>query len=454
MFNQIQSLARWPKMLSAALLCSAIVDAGKSIDAVPPATPPQIFYAADSTNLQQTLDDAPPNSTIEFNPNQELVLSTPLKVSKPLTLRGLNAKLPEKLGKSPLLTISAKGVTIEDFKLQGNTESVAQDERAPLILIQAGDFRVEHGLVVNSSRHGVYVAPEKSTGDIYGGVIRDIVGHGNARCVVAIGDRGEEGVAVHNVLVENIRCYDSSLRGAVNVKDGNDNITLRDIYSSNSVYAVDVQDHKKPGQINRDITIENVYAVKCRHAVRTNNRDLGHQNLTIRNVTAVQCAIPLRISNTEHVTLDNIRVFDHQISEEPFPPILIDNCQGVFVRDVVVKNSNYDGPALALVDSGEVVVDGFTLQGQSNALTSGVSYLITTNATFSELSISHVSARNVKNGGIVLETKNPSGTLSDYLISDNLAEVVDRIHGTNGVVANNTSWLQGGATTSKSLTGR
>ncbi|HXI69738.1 MAG TPA: hypothetical protein VNN22_05200 [Verrucomicrobiae bacterium] len=416
--------------------------------------PPQIIYAAANTNLQKTLDDAPPNSVIMFNPNQQLVLSTPLKVNQPLTLRGLNARLPEKLGKSPLVTVTANGVTIEDFQLYGNTESVAQEERAPLIYIQAGDFRVQRGLVVNSSRHGIYAAPDQHTGDLYGGVIRDIVGRGNARCVVSIGDHGDQGLTVHNVLIENIHCYDSSLRGAVNLKDGNDNITVRDVYASNSVYAVDIQDHKKPGETNRNITVENVYAVKCRHAVRTNNRDLGHQNLTIRNVTAEQCAIPLRLSNTEHLTLDNVRVLNHQISEEPFPPILIYNCQGVFVRDVVVKNSNYNGPALALVDSGDVVIDGFTLQGQSNALPSGVSYVITTNAAFSGLRISHVSARNVKNGGIVLESKNAQGTLSDYLISENLAEVVDHIHGSNALIVNNISLVNADRPTVKRLAGK
>ncbi len=419
----------------------------------PASASPQIIDAAASTNLQQTLDDAPPNSIIEFNPNRQLVLSTPLKVNQPLTVRGLNARLPEKLGKSPLVTVTANGVTIEDFKLYGNTESVGQEERAPLIYIQAGDFRVQHGLVVSSSRHGIYAAPDQKTGDLYGGVIRDIVGRGNARCVVSIGDHGDQGLTVHNVLIENIRCYDSSLRGAVNIKDGNDNITIRDIYASNSVYAVDVQDHKKPGETNRNITVENVYAVKCRHAVRTNNRDLGHQNLTIRNVTAEQCAIPLRLSNTEHLTLENVRVLNHQISEEPYPPILIYNW-GVFVRDVVVKNSNYNGPALALVDSGDVVVDGFTLQGQSNALTSGVSYLITTNIAFSGLRISHVLARNLKNGGIVLESKNAQGALSDYLIAENLAEVVDHIHGSNGVIANNVSLANAGSSTAESLAGR
>lgn len=442
---------------------------------VSPSTPPQTLYASGITNLQQALDDAPPNSVVVFNPNEQLILSNSLNVNKALTLRGLNARLPEKLGKSPLVTVQANGVTIEDFQLYGNTESVGQDERAPLIYIKASDFRVQHGLVVNSSRHGIYAAPDEKTGDLYGGVIRDIVGHGNARCVVSIGDHGNQGLTVHNVLIENIRSYDSALRGAVNVKDGNDNIIVRDIYASNSVYAVDIQDHKRPGEINRNITIENIYAIRCRHAIRTNNRDVGHHNLTIRNVTAEQCSIPLRISNTERVTLDNIRVLDHDIQigvpfplanngqpvldngekldhairnlERPdpkinagaFPPVFVFNCQGVSIRDVVVKNSNYNGPALALVDSGDVIVDGFTLQGESNALSSGVKYIITTNRAFSSLSISHVSARHVKEGGIVLESKTSAGTLSDYLVSDNLAEVVDLIHGKNSLVVNNIS---------------
>lgn len=411
------------------LLCTGSLLAGAQTNVSYGSNAPLVIQAAESPDLQKLLDEAPNNSVIQFNPNQQLVLSKPLRVTKPLTLRGLNAKLPEKLGKSPLVTVSAKGVIIEDFELCGNTESVEQSERAPLIFIQAGDFVVRHGLVLNSSRHGVYVAPDKTTGDIYGGVIRDIVGRGNARCVVAVGDHGDQGLTVHNVLVENIRSYDSSLRGAVNLKDGNDNVTVRDIYASNSVYAVDVQDHKKPGEINRNILVENIYAVKCRHAVRTNNRPLGHENLTIRNVTAVQCSIPLRISNTEHVTLENIRVFDHQIGDEPFPPILIDDCKGVFLRDLVVKNSNYEGPALAVINSSDVLIDGFRLESPVGKLTSGVSFLITTNINFSGLQITHVSARNLKEGGIRLESKDPQGTLSDYSITENLADLVDKLNG-------------------------
>ncbi len=123
-------------------------------------------------------------------------------MSKPLTLRGLNAKLPDELGRSSLITVTAKGATIEDFELHGNTDSVEQSQRAALIRLEAGDFCVQHGLVVDASKHGVYVVPTKETGDIVGGVIRDIVGRRNSRCVVGIGDAGNEGVAVRNVVVE------------------------------------------------------------------------------------------------------------------------------------------------------------------------------------------------------------------------------------------------------------
>ncbi|MEI9865042.1 MAG: hypothetical protein WDN00_10905 [Limisphaerales bacterium] len=174
------------KLAIAIVLVSLGLASGISISRAqmnPASASPQIIDAATSTDLQQTLDAAPPNSVIVFNPNQQLILSAPLKVNQPLTLRGLNARLPEKLGKSPLVTVTASGVTIEDFQLYGNTESVGQEERAPLIYIQASDFRVQHGLVVNSSRHGIYAAPDQKTDDLYGGVIRDIVGRGNARCV-------------------------------------------------------------------------------------------------------------------------------------------------------------------------------------------------------------------------------------------------------------------------------
>ncbi len=400
--------------------------------------PPETVYLNARDDIQKTIDSAPPHSTIVFNPNSQLVLSEPLRIDKPLVIRGLNAKLPPNLGRSPLISVRAEGVTIEDFKLYGNTDTVPQEKRAPLIFIAAGDFRVEHGQVFDSSRHGVYVEPQKETGNIVGGVIRDIVGHGNARCVIAVGNDGNLGLRVSNVLIENIRSIGSSLRGAVNIKDGNNNITVRDIYAENSVYAVDVQDHHKPGEINRNITIENVYAKNCRYAIRSDNRPLGHDLLTVRNVTAEKCAIPIRIANIDHVTLDNIRVLNHQVGVEPAPPVHIENSKTLFLRDVVVDGTNFDGPAIDVVDSNDVVIDGITLEGESPKLSSGVRYHVSNSERHSGVRISNVVALSLKNG-ILLDSSDKEGTLVNYIVHGNIAQVIDNIKGVGALVTQNQS---------------
>lgn len=271
-------------------------------------------------DLQKVIDAAPPHSIVICDPNRQLTVSTPIKIEKPVTLRGLHARLPEKLSKTPLMVVTAKGVTIADFELTGNVDSVPAKERAPLLIIGAGDFRVENGSFHNSSKDGVMIdADILAAGDIIGGVVRDIVGHRVARDVVSISGGGRQGFKIRNVLVDNIRGYDSAARGTVEVSDGTDNITVRKIYAEGNVYAINVQDHKQPAQINRNVVIEDVYAVKCRYGIRTDNRPLGHANLTIRDVTARQCAEPLRISNTDNVVLSNVRVFDHEAMRLPSP---------------------------------------------------------------------------------------------------------------------------------------
>ncbi len=101
------------------------------------------------------IDAAPSNSVVQCDPNQPLVLSAPVTIRKPLTLLGLNARLPDKLGSTPLLVVEAGGVTVADFALTGNADSVPQSERAPLLIIHAGEFRVERGRMVNSSKDGI-----------------------------------------------------------------------------------------------------------------------------------------------------------------------------------------------------------------------------------------------------------------------------------------------------------
>src|SRR5262249_50695512 len=145
----------------------------------------------------------------------------------------------------------AEGVTITDFELRGNCDSVPQKERCALMIVRAGGFRIERGLFVDSSKDGVMVdGPEVKDKDIVGGVIRDIVGRRCVRDVVSLGGGGVHGHRIRNVLVENVCGYDSRLRGAVEVSDGTDNITVRKVYAERSVYALDVQDHGEKLEIN------------------------------------------------------------------------------------------------------------------------------------------------------------------------------------------------------------
>jgi hypothetical protein len=397
-------------------------------------TQAEIVYAGER-DLQQVIENAPPNTVIRCDPNQTLTLSTPITIRKPLKLVGLHARLPERLSSTPLVIVEAKGVAVTDFKLIGNADSVPQSERAPLLIVRAGDFRVERGQFINSSKDGVMIDADTSTEDIVGGVVRDIVGRGVVRDTVSISGSDGKGRRIRNVLVDNVRCYGSKLRGAVEVSDGTDNITVRKVYAEGSVYALDVQDHKKPNQPNRNIVIEDVYAARCKHAIRTANSRQGHANLTVRDITAEQCTMPIQISHTENVHLSNVRVLNHEGGQSP---IQIQDCHGISIRDVVVGNASVKGPALLLENCDDMLVDGFNLRGQTNTLASAVGYRITTKETFSGLRISNVCARGMSEAGIVLQAvEKERGTLTDYVITGNLTTVLDRIQGERATIANN-----------------
>ena len=130
--------------------------------------------------------------------------------------------------------------------------------------------------------------------------------------------------------------------------------------------------------------------------------------------------------------MSNVRVLNHDSSKAP---VQIQDCRGLSVRDVLMENVTFKGAALLLENCDEATVDGFTLRGETNILGSAVCFRIT-KESFSGLRISNVSARNVGEAGILLEAKQ-KGTLTDYLITGNLATVIDRIEGARAVITNN-----------------
>jgi hypothetical protein len=398
--------------------------------------PPQSVIVA-GDDVQAAVDAAPPHSVVTCNRNRQLTLATPLKVRKPLTLVGLNARLPDGLGRTPLVVVQSESVSVLDVELRGNGDTVPQEARAALLVIEAGNFRVERGLFLNSSKDGILIeGGALADADLTGGVVRDIVGREVRRDLVSVGGSGQVGHRIRNVLIDNVRSYDSEFRGAVEVSDGSENVTVRKVYAERCRYAVDVQDHKDPGQINRHVLLEDIYARECTHAIRTANRPLGHANLTIRDVTAERCIEPLAVRNTDNVVLHGISVIGHESNR---PPVAITNCDGLSVRDVTVKDCSYPGPAVLIEDCDHVVVDGVTLRGRTVGSSSAVLYRISTGATFSGLRVTNVFAAGSVPAGIVLERRNLGGTLSDYVITGNVSSVVDQISGPRGVVADNVS---------------
>jgi len=382
-------------------------------------------------DLPEVIAAAPPHSIIQCNRNNLLTLSTPILIDKPLTLRGLYAKLPERLGNTSLVIVRAAGVRFTDFELHGNAASVSQDDRAPLLRIHAGDFAVERGLFVDSSKDGVMI--EAADKDIVSGIVRDVVGVGVIRDTVSISG-GSEGAKIRNVLVDNVRAYRSSRRGAVEVSDGTDNVTVRKVFAEECVYAVDVQDHNRPRQDNRNVVVQDIYAIRCKHALRTSNTAKGHINLTIRDVTAERCQIPVQVSRTDNVVLDTVRVLDHEAADTP---IAVTNCNGLSIRNITIMNTTCQRAALLVQDCNQTTIDGLVLRGTTKDLVSAVTWLATAGRPLTGLCIHNVTAPNVRQAGIVLATQRKGGVLTDFLISENLARVVNTVNTTNGIIRNN-----------------
>ncbi len=408
-----------------------VLSSAAALTAAEPNNAAPTIIEVGSRRLAEVIQAAPPHSVILCNRNRKLTLSTPILIDKPLTLRGMYARLPERLGNTSLVIVQAAGVRFTDFELHGNADSVPQDDRAPLLRIHAGDFAVERGLFVDSSKDGVMI--EAGDKDLVGGVVRDVVGMGVIRDTVSISG-GSAGARIRNVLVDNVRAYRSSRRGAVEVSDGTDNVTVRKVFAEECVYAVDVQDHNRPHQDNRNVVVQDIYAVRCKHALRTSNTPKGHINLTIRDVTAERCRIPVQVSHTNNVVLDTIRVLDHDAADTP---MAIANCNGLSIRNVTIMNTTCKRAALLVQDCNQTTIDGLDLRGATKDLGSAVIWLTTAGRPLAGLSIHHVAALNVRQAGIVLAADRKGGTLTDFLVSENLARVANTVKATNGTIRNN-----------------
>jgi hypothetical protein len=331
-------------------------------DERPPAASRTLKFTGGGADLQTLLETTPNGAVVICEQTEPLTVTKPLRITKPITLRGLKARLPEKLGDTVLLIVEARGVTLADLELHGNYDSVSQANRAPFIHIKAGEFGVERCRFFDGSKDGIMVTPDDGAGDIVGGLIRDIEGTRMGRDVVSLSG-GCGGQRIRNVTVENVRLKKGYYRGAVEVSDGSDNITVRHVDAEEAVYAIDVQDHgaTQPGKTvpsapNTNITIENVTAVNCKHLIRTANHPLGHSHLILRDFTGKNCREPVLISNTKHVVVERLSIVNEP--EAKRPRITLRNCDDVELRHVTITGLKEGKEPIATPKSTNVRIEG------------------------------------------------------------------------------------------------
>ncbi len=318
--------------------------------------PQTIAYNGDGSDLQQTIDRADAGSTIACDPKRQMEISAPIKITKSIALQGVNAALPRGLSKTSLFVVEAEGVTIKDSEFRGNYDSVPQAERAPLVWFQAGKFRIERCTFYDGSKDGINITPvEGDKGrDIVGGVIEDIKAFRMGRDAVSISG-GNNGLRVRDVTVRNVRLERGFHRGAVEVSDGADNVTVRERLRARRGVR-----HRRAGpwqaqRTNTNIVIENVEAVRCKHIIRTANSPRGHENLTLRNFVGKECALPVQISNTKHVRIENLSILNH--TDPKSPPIRLQSCEDVLLKGVTIQTQAFHDEPIKIVKSSDVRVE-------------------------------------------------------------------------------------------------
>jgi len=311
-----------------------------------------LHFSGNAEDLQQAIDRAPGESTILCD-DREIEVARTINIHKPLTLKGLKAYLTPKLGRVPMIVVSAERVHLADLELKGNYDSVDQADRAPMIWLQKGQFTVQRCQFIEGSKDGLMVTPTPQGGDLVGGTIRDIEALRMGRDAVSISG-GNRGQKVRNVTVQNVSLRRGYHRGAVEVSDGTNNITVRHVYAERAAYGVDIQDHRGKSAANTNVLIDGVEAVGCRHVIRTANSPRGHDGLTLRNLVGRECDAPVRISHTKNVTLERLTLTLPPKSEAP--PVQLNNCQNVMVKDLTIKGATPTGPVVQQKDCQDVTI--------------------------------------------------------------------------------------------------
>ncbi|WP_438316472.1 nitrous oxide reductase family maturation protein NosD [Sporosarcina sp. FA9] len=167
--------------------------------------------AAESKSLQQLIDDAPANGTLEL---EAKTYPGNLVINKPITIIGKNGTHIQGDGTGNVIEIRSDGITLDTLEIAGSGMSRNTSEEYSGVRVM-GNEAVLKNLNITESYHGVYLNKSRNT------VIKNIkvIGHGAE-------ELGNQGNGIH-IMRSNENYIDNShiekTRDGIYVEYSNDN---------------------------------------------------------------------------------------------------------------------------------------------------------------------------------------------------------------------------------------
>lgn len=313
----------------------------------------------DSRHPQDAVDAAAPGETVRFDSSVQHTLEEPLVVTTPgLTLRGPTLRLADGADED-LIEVGADDVEISEFSLDGNRENQPGERQSSGILVTgAAQPLIRNGRIEDVSRHGLRIVDSSVGTSIAPGdtihVDRGPVSDVTVRDVHVDRPRRDgcsiEGPDLQGGVVENVRTFDSSDRGSVEVKDGAADVYVGHCYAKDCVYGVAVQDHGEYPTAN--VRIANNAAVGCETLVDAQTSHPPENVTVIGNTGRDLGGDGMGGPGGIHAHLiEGLILSDNVIDGVDGPGITVDDCEDVSVNGNVVRD--VDGPGIDLSDAVE-----------------------------------------------------------------------------------------------------
>ncbi|KAJ8906833.1 hypothetical protein NDN08_003319 [Rhodosorus marinus] len=334
------------------------------------------------SSLREEIEKADKYDILVSNGGCKWEVSKAIIINKPLTLKGIHVTLQSGVVGS-IFSLRSNRITISDFTVIGNRDSVTKGQS--LINAYRSGFVIENGALKSSSSHGIRVAPVSGGLEIDGGVIRDVVGHRNIGNVVLLSTSRGGKTSTRNVLVENVRAYDSKFKGALEVSNGVQDIFAQTLYAERCVFAFAVQDQSLNQQSIRRVFLTSVVARKCDYGVLSKG-GVRHYDISISGVIIENCKTAMTLHNLNWGRVYDVRVID---AGDGKPQIGILKSDNLTLRDVSFMGKSQSGSAVLIRESNKVRVSGVMLS-ETTSFTCGILFFETSQSKLITADISGI----------------------------------------------------------------